>query len=295
MLIKDERFKPLSSDSKILYSLLLNRTSLSKKNDWRDEQGRIYIIYTIDEIMDDLTCCKKKAIKSMKELNEIGLVKITRQGLNRPNLIYVMNFATELKYQPKDKKDPKNADEIRKCKKDTSGSIQNALPEVDNIHPSNIDNNNIDFIKIDTKSMSSHANGKSEKNDDDNDSISNHEKTKEQIQENIEYDNYVLNNRKDDVELVNELVNCMLDVICTKGKTVRINGEEKSRPYVISQYMSLTSMDIDHIVSRYKEQRHKIQHLHSYLKTMLYTARQEVNHFYTNQVKSDNLNFAFSV
>ena len=294
MLIKDENFKPLTSDAKILYSLLLNRTSLSKKNDWRDEHGRVYIIYTVDEIMDDLNCCKMKAVKSMKELKAIGLVQTKRQGLNLPNLIYVMNFATELKYQPKYKKEPENIDEIRKYKKDTSGSIENVLPEVSIIDPSNINNNNIDFIKIDIKSTSSHANEIEEKNDVDNDFIPNHEIIKQQIQENIEYDNYVINNRKDDIELVDELVDCMLDVICTKDDTVKINGEEKNRNFVISQYMKLTSIDIDHIIYRYKAQKHKIQHLHSYLKTMLYTARQEVNHFYANQVKSDNLNFALN-
>jgi len=292
MLIKNEQFKSLSSDAKILYSLLLNRTSLSKKNDWRDENGRVYIIYTIDEIMDDLNCCKKKAIKSMKELKTIGLVKTTRQGLNRPNLIYVMNFATELKYQPKAKQEPENTEEIRKCKKDTSGSAEKILPEVQIIHPSNIDNNNIDFIKIDSKSMSSHAKKIKEKNSD-NDLIPNHEEIKKQIQKNIEYDYLLINNRKDTIELVDELINCMLDVICTKGDTVKINGEDKSRNLVISHYMTLNSLDISHIINKYNAQPHKIVHLHNYLKTMLYTVRQESSHYYANQVKADRLSLAF--
>lgn len=101
MLIKDPQFKKLSGDAKILYSLLLDRTSLSKKNDWADEEGRVYIIYTIEEIMEDLNCYQGKATKSMKELKEIGLINTVRRGTNKPNLIYVMNFATELKYAQK--------------------------------------------------------------------------------------------------------------------------------------------------------------------------------------------------
>lgn len=101
ILIKDPQFKTLSGDSKILYSLLLDRTSLSKKNEWTDDEGRVYIIYTLTEMMEDLNCYEQKALKSMKELKDIGLVKTVRRGLNKPNLIYVMNFATTLKYTQK--------------------------------------------------------------------------------------------------------------------------------------------------------------------------------------------------
>ena len=107
MLLKENEFKSLSDGAKILYSLLLNRNSLSRKNNWRDEKGRVYIIYTIEEIMEDISCAKEKAIKLMKELKEIGLVYSIRRGLGKPNLTYVMNFATELKY----KNDKKEAEE----------------------------------------------------------------------------------------------------------------------------------------------------------------------------------------
>ena len=58
LLIKDERFKGLSSDAKLLYGLMLNRMSLSMKNGWLDEENRAYIIYTVDAIMEDLGCAK---------------------------------------------------------------------------------------------------------------------------------------------------------------------------------------------------------------------------------------------
>ena len=51
MLIKDERFKVLSSDAKLLYGLMLDRMALSMKNGWFDEENRAYIHYTIDNIM----------------------------------------------------------------------------------------------------------------------------------------------------------------------------------------------------------------------------------------------------
>ena len=119
---KDSYFKNLSDSAKIAYSLLLERTGLSAKNNWRDSEGRVYIIYTIEEIMADLNCYQGKANKCLKELKEIGLIRTVRQGLNRPNLIYVMNFATEYKYP---KNEPKTAEESRNCETSKSGNCDN--------------------------------------------------------------------------------------------------------------------------------------------------------------------------
>ena len=97
LLIKDERFKGLSSDAKLLYGLMLDRMSLSMKNGWLDDESRAYIIYTVDAIMEDLGCAKATCIKIMKELdteNGIGLIEKKRRGLGKPDIIYVKNFST---------------------------------------------------------------------------------------------------------------------------------------------------------------------------------------------------------
>ena len=53
-LSQEQRFQNLSTDAKILYGILLDRMSLSAKNGWRDEQGRVYIIYTVQEVQKSL-------------------------------------------------------------------------------------------------------------------------------------------------------------------------------------------------------------------------------------------------
>lgn len=86
LLIKDERFKGLSSDAKLLYGLMLDRMSLSMKNGWLDEENRAYIIYTLDTVMEDLGCAKATCVKIMKELdsdNGIGLIEKKRRGLGK--------------------------------------------------------------------------------------------------------------------------------------------------------------------------------------------------------------------
>jgi len=108
------------------------------------------------------------------------------------------------------------------------------------------------------------------------------------LQQNIDYPCY-LHNRQGDIEYVNELLTCMLDVICTDGDKVKINGEYKSRELVKSVYLELDKADIDHVLVKYKEQSHKIKHTHSYLKTMLYTVKQDSEHSVTNAVKAATL------
>ena len=122
LLIKDERFKELSSDAKLLYGLMLDRMALSIKNGWFDEENRAYIHYTLDNIMEDLGCAREKCSKVIAELDSkkgIGLIEKKRQGLGKPDIIYVKNFATlEARTEPeKQPKSPANTDvstEVRK-------------------------------------------------------------------------------------------------------------------------------------------------------------------------------------
>ncbi len=109
LLIKDERFKGLSSDAKLLYGLMIDRMALSMKNGWLDDENRAYIIYTIDNIREDLGCSKEKAVKVLAELDAnkgIGLIEKIRRGLGKPDIIYVKNFVI----QQEGRKESSNAD-----------------------------------------------------------------------------------------------------------------------------------------------------------------------------------------
>ena len=93
-LFQDCRFRQLSTDARTLYGILLDRMSLSIKNHWLDEQSRVYIIFTTEEIMEALSCANQKACRLMLELEkDAGLIERKRQGLGKPSLIYVKNFA----------------------------------------------------------------------------------------------------------------------------------------------------------------------------------------------------------
>ena len=96
LLITGAQFKNLSTDAKLLYGLLLDRMSLSAKNNWLDEQGRVYIIYTVREVQESLCCAEHKAVKLFRELEDTDLIERKRRGLGRPSLIYVKDFSSGL-------------------------------------------------------------------------------------------------------------------------------------------------------------------------------------------------------
>lgn len=105
-LFTEPNFRELSTDAKVLYGILLDRMSLSLKNQWLDAQNKVYIIFTVEEIMDALNCANQKATRLMVELEkQAGLIERKRQGLGRPNLIYVKNFVATINVKSCEKGD----------------------------------------------------------------------------------------------------------------------------------------------------------------------------------------------
>lgn len=94
-MMTEEIFSPLSSQVKILYGMLLDRMGSAVKNKWVDECNRVYIIYPIAEIQGDMNISKGKAVSSLKELEELGLVEKKQMGQGRPTWLYIKNFVLE--------------------------------------------------------------------------------------------------------------------------------------------------------------------------------------------------------
>ena len=88
-LLKEEPYKNLGDKAKLMYMLLFDRRTLSIKNKWYDDDGQIYMYFTNEQFMKELNCSEKTIIKAKKELSQIGLLKEVRQGINRPNRLYI--------------------------------------------------------------------------------------------------------------------------------------------------------------------------------------------------------------
>lgn len=92
-LVKLPCFKSLSADAKLLYALIVDRFNLSIANKWRDENGTPYVYFSIDSVMESIGCAKAKAVKLMDTLEDWGLIRRAKQGLGKPNRIYVLDPA----------------------------------------------------------------------------------------------------------------------------------------------------------------------------------------------------------
>ena len=93
LLFQDSRFQPLSTDAKTLYGILLDRMSLSARNGWLDKAGRVFIIYTVQEVQDSLGCADKKATKLLRELDEFSDVPIIMLTARSEDADKIMGFA----------------------------------------------------------------------------------------------------------------------------------------------------------------------------------------------------------
>ena len=320
LLIKDERFKGLSSDAKLLYGLMLDRMALSMKNGWLDDENRAYIIYTVDAIMEDLSCGKDKAIKVLAELDTnkgIGLVERIRRGLGKPDIIYVKNFviSQENDGQP-DKADTDTSaedgeSELQKSEKPTSRSLRSRLQEVGKTDFKDSDNqtsgsrknglqevgesapnyNNTSYNNLSYTDMS-HINpiSQSESRESQTDGTDRMEDTNtyiELIKENIEYEHHMANDSWNDRALYDELFEVICEVVCVKRSTVRIVGEDYPYELVKSKFLKLNSSHLQYVMGRMHETNTKIGNIKAYMVTALYNAPMTINHFYQQEVQHD--------
>ena len=95
-LFDNPHFKRLSTAAKLLYGMLLDRMSLSARNGWHDDAGRVYIYYTVKEVCQDIGCGRNKAMRLLAELDTvkgIGLIERIKQGQGKPDKIFVKKIS----------------------------------------------------------------------------------------------------------------------------------------------------------------------------------------------------------
>ena len=133
----------LNSDSKILYAFLIDRLSLSQKNNWKDSENNVYLIFTRQEVQDKLGLSEKTVIKAFKQLSEVKLIADKRQGLGKPNLIYVGKIIHE--------ENPEQENlQLQNCKNYRSGKVNFTGQELENLQTINTNNIKTDIINTDS-------------------------------------------------------------------------------------------------------------------------------------------------
>ena len=148
LLITSNQFKDVSVEAKLLYGLMLDRLSLSIKNGWFDALNRAYIIYTIEDVSEDMHCGSQKAVKLVAELEKkAGLIKKKRQGLGKPSLIYVLKFSTV---------SPQNSSESQflNCENHNSGMMNITTQEFRESQPNKNNQNKTEINKTNPINLS---------------------------------------------------------------------------------------------------------------------------------------------
>lgn len=148
LLFESELYKKMSAESKLLYAILKDRFELSVKNNWIDADGNIYFIFTVEEIGEMLGCGKDKVIKLKKELKKYDLLEEVRQGLNKPNLIYLGSLKVENEAKPLMPAEVGKS-EFRKSENQNSRTLENRSQDFGISEPNDTDSSEPEFSDTD--------------------------------------------------------------------------------------------------------------------------------------------------
>ena len=262
-------YRGISTDAKVLYGLLLDRMSLSARNDWLDEQGRVYIVFTVEEIMENLACGNKKAVGLLRELEtEAGLIERKRQGLGKPNLIYVKNFIEG---------------NFLKCPNDTSVDVPNTFQDVSKGHGNKTEINYTDLSETDpfpsgegdgvTAGTESEGNG-----------------TRARYQEYfLRHFNFdaLIASHPDDEDMLREMLELLVDTVCSRRKLIRIAGDDKPAEVVKARLLKLDGDHLRFVLMCLKENSTLVRNMRQYLLAALYNAPMTMHNSYAARVQHD--------
>ena len=275
VLFTESRFSAIAVEAKVLYGLLLDRMSLSLRHGWLDEQGRVYIVFTVEEIKCAMGCAAQKAAKLLAELEEKAeLIERKRQGLGRPNIIYVKNFFPE--------GTPDAESKIKKYENQNSGSMKIEIPVFRFSKGNKTDKSKTDLSETDIHPVPSSETPRRKPGSD----ADRMELYRDILRENIEYDSLVTESSQDQT-LVDEIVELMADAICTNRDTIHIARDDKPAEAVRSRFLKLRNEHIRYVLECLRTNTAEIRNIRQYLLSALYNAPTTMTSYYQAQVNHD--------
>ena len=262
-LFQEQRFQDLSTDAKTLYGILLDRMSLSVKNEWFDKKGRVFIIFTIEDVKRTLRCADNKATRLLRELEEFGLIERKRRGQGKPCLVYVKNFSSE-----SSKESVKNRDNDDSC----GSKIACQDP--------------VKSRGIKKKENKTEMNNTNLILSDESEKMKNRELLEEYFSRFLEMD-LLLRLYPDDEDTLYQIVNLLVDTCATNRKLLRIAGDDKPAEVVRSRFMKLNADHIRFVLKCLAENSSPIRNMKQYLLASLYNAPTTIQLSYQNQTNHD--------
>lgn len=298
VLMSDPFFRTLSLEAKVLYGMMIDRLVLSAKNGWKDEGGRIYIYFTIDDICENLTCGKDKAVKALKELEkDVGLIERKKQGQGRPTMIFVKNFTRSLE-------EGKNIDtpdfgkvEVRGAENKKSRVLRIRSLEYDksevesseNQEPRLLENRTPDFGKTERNNTESIKTDYSKTNlsihQPQNGMIDMIDGYRQKVKERISFDYLIqLHPYNNDV---GEIVELIVEVLCTQEEFMKIGRKQVYTSLVQDRMNQLDYMHIEYILECMENSPSDIKNIKAYLLEALFNAPVTIGNYYKAKVNHD--------
>ena len=265
-LFQEQRFQDLSTDAKTLYGILLDRMSLSVKNEWFDKKGRVFIIFTIEDVKRTLRCADNKATRLLRELEKFGLIERKRRGQGKPCLVYVKNFSAE-----SSKERVKNRDNDDSC----GSKIACQDP--------------VKSRGIKKKENKTEMNNTNLILSDESEKMKNRELLEEYFSHSLEMD-LLLRLYPDDEDTLYQIVNLLVDTCATNRKLLHIAGDDKPAEVVRSRFMKLNADHIRFVLKCLAENSSPIRNMKQYLLASLYNAPTTMQLSYQNQTNHDLAN-----
>ena len=302
VLFTAECFRSLSCEAKVLYGLLLDRMGLSIKNRWFDEEDRVYIIFTVEELAELLNCGTQKVVRLLKELDVksgIGLIEKKRLGLGKPNVIYVKNFMIqELTRAEKQDLEAETLENTLNGENHNSRNMKITIQESAKSQFKNSENHHSRMVKSDIPEYPKSQSNNTEYSDiehNENQSIDLSEGDvmerkkhyRNMVQEQIYYKSLIQNPRYQKNE-VDELVELTVEVLMLPDdRMIWIAGDEKPAILVKDRFQMLNDAHFEYVLDSMKRNTGKIQNVKNYLLTSLYNAPLTMEHYYRLAVNHD--------
>ena len=260
-------YRGISTDAKVLYGLLLDRMSLSARNDWLDEQGRVYIVFTVEEVMDALCCADNKATRLLRELEGVALIERKRRGLGKPSLIYMKNFveAPEQRIKNRDNHD--------------SVAAQSATLEAQKSRCNKTDKNYTDLSETDPFLSGAAAGTEAEGKDG-------RTLYQEYFSRQLGFDALIASH-PDDEDMLREMLELLVDTVCSRRKFIRIAGDDKPAEVVKARLLKLDGDHLRFVLMCLKENTTLVRNMRQYLLAALYNAPLTMSNYYTARVQHD--------
>ena len=265
-LFQEQRFQDLSTDAKTLYGILLDRMSLSVRNEWFDKKGRVFIIFTIEDVKRTLRCADNKATRLLRELEEFGLIERKRRGQGKPCLVYVKNFSAE-----SSKESVKNRDNDDSCGSKIACQDPVKSRGIKKKENKTEMNNTILILS------------------DESEKMKNRELLEEYFSHSLEMD-LLLRLYPDDEDTLYQIVNLLVDTCATNRKLLHIAGDDKPAEVVRSRFMKLNADHIRFVLKCLAENSSPIRNMKQYLLASLYNAPTTMQLSYQNQTNHDLAN-----